>query len=164
MPKLISATVQALALALVLMFAAAPNVGARDQTIDVTSDDAEMNAAIAKARASLPDFWKARENPPAGVDGFALKVAIPYANNSREHFWLSTVERVGDRFAGTIDNDPNHATHVKRGQRYEFDEASITDWLYMRNGKFVGNETMRPLLKRMPPEQADRYRAMYETP
>jgi uncharacterized protein YegJ (DUF2314 family) len=36
--------------------------------------------------------------------------------------------------------------------------------MFMRNGKLVGNETMRPLLKRMPKEQADRYRAMYETP
>jgi hypothetical protein len=30
----------------------------------------------------------------------------------------------------------------------------------MRAGKMVGNYTMRPLLKRMPPNDATRYRAM----
>jgi len=81
-----------------------------------------------------------------------------------EFFWLAEIERAGDKYTGIINNEPVHATHVTAGQRYEFGEAEIADWLFMRNGKMVGNETMRPLLKRLPKEQADQYRALMETP
>jgi uncharacterized protein YegJ (DUF2314 family) len=53
---------------------------------------------------------------------------------------------------------------VKLGQRYEFTAETISDWTFKRNGKLVGNETMRVLLPRMPEEQAAVYRQMYETP
>lgn len=34
----------------------------------------------------------------------------------------------------------------------------------MRNGKIVGNETLRPLLKRLSPEDAQALRARLESP
>lgn len=145
--------------------AAAPTPAvARDEVINVPNEDAEMAAAIAKARASLPKFWKVREAAKAGEEGFALKVRIPYGKDFAEHFWLTNIMRDGDRMSGIISNDPNDATHVSKGDRYDFTEAEVSDWLYRRNGKMVGNETMRPLLKRMPKAQADQYRAMYESP
>ena len=36
--------------------------------------------------------------------------------------------------------------------------------LFKRNGKMVGNETLRPLLRRMAKEEAAPYWAMYEKP
>ena len=36
------------------------------------------------------------------------------------------------------------------GELAEFTEADISDWMFMRNGKIVGGETIRPLLKSMP--------------
>lgn len=137
---------------------------ARDKVINVPNEDTDMAAAIAKARASLAEFWKAKDAPKDGEEGFALKVRIPYGEGSGEHFWLLDIERAGDKYSGIISNDPNNATHVVKGQRYEFVETDISDWMFMRNGKMVGNETMRPLLTRMPKEQADQYRAMYEKP
>jgi len=50
------------------------------------------------------------------------------------------------------------------GQRIQIDPARISDWMYMRNRKIVGNETMRALLLRMPKRQADAFRTMLETP
>jgi len=140
-------------------------VSAQDRTIDVAKGDPEMAAAMGKARASFPEFLAALDNPPPGVEGFALKVAIPYnTTGGNEHFWLNEVARKGNRFVGKINNQPNHAKHVKMGQRYEFGEADISDWMFMRNGKMVGNETMRPLLKRMPAAQAAQYKALMEKP
>ncbi|MDO9383076.1 MAG: DUF2314 domain-containing protein [Hyphomicrobiaceae bacterium] len=141
-----------------------PTTWAQDKVIRVPDDDAEMVAAIAKARATLPEFWREMEAPGPGVESFALKVAIPYGTDRHEHFWLTDVERRGDQISGIISNDPNNATHVAKGDRYEFTEADISDWLIRRDGKMVGNETMRPLLKRMPAEQAEQYRAMYANP
>jgi uncharacterized protein YegJ (DUF2314 family) len=161
MPKqIIVALLAALALT-VAQFAPA----AADPVIAVPSEDAEMNAAIVKARASLPEFFKTFDNPGPGENGFSLKVRIPYGTGtSAEHFWLTDIERKGDKFAGTINGEPENAKQVQSGQRYEFGEQEISDWLFMRNGKMVGNETMRPLLERMPADEAERYRALYETP
>lgn len=152
-------------LALVCCAAVPAQVGlARDKTITVDTADAEMNSAIAKARASLTEFWQHFESPGPGEEGFSLKVRIPYGGNNVEHFWLGDIARKNDRLSGVINNDPNHALQVQRGQRYEFTQADISDWLFMRNGKMVGNQTMRPLLSRMPKEQADQYRELLEAP
>jgi uncharacterized protein YegJ (DUF2314 family) len=70
----------------------------------------------------------------------------------------------GGRYSGIINNEPVYAKQVKAGERYEFGDAEISDWLFMRNGKMVGNETMRPLLKQLPQEEADEYRRIMETP
>lgn len=138
---------------------------AQDKTIDFSSDDQAMNAAIQKARGNLGSYWKSLATPGPGEKDFFLKVAIPYdQNGGREHFWLRDIARDGDRIVGTIDNDPNHATHVHRGQRYTFGEADITDWMFRRNGKIVGAETLRVMLPKMPKAQADGFRAQMEAP
>ena len=59
---------------------------------------------------------------------------------------------------------PRDAKTIRLGQRIEVADTQISDWLYMRSGKMVGNYTLRPLLKRMPPKDAERYRAMLADP
>mgnify|MGYP001254161510 CR=1 FL=1 len=76
----------------------------------------------------------------------------------------AAIEVVEMVLTGTINNKPALVKSVRTGQTYEFTEDRISDWLFMRKGKMVGNETMRPLLARMPTEEADAYRAMLETP
>ncbi len=122
-----------------------------------------MNSAIGKARASLSQFWAAMDKPADGETGFSLKVAISDKGQT-EHFWLTKIERKGDKLSGKINNKPALVKSVRTGQVYEFTEDRISDWLFMRKGKMVGNQTMRPLLTRMPVEEAEAYRAMLETP
>lgn len=150
-------------LAVVAVLATAPTEALSDKLVRVPTGDPEMAAAIAKARSRLPEFWKALAQPAGGESGFALKVAIRDGTEV-EHFWLVDVSRNGERYSGTINNDPEVVHSVQSGQRYDFGEADISDWMFMRNGKIVGNETMRPLLKRMPEAEAERYRAMLEAP
>jgi uncharacterized protein YegJ (DUF2314 family) len=141
------------------------SASAEDRVISVPDTDSDMNAAIAAARSSLPEFFKELEHPKPGENNFALKVRIPYGTAGRaEHFWLVDIVRKDDGFVGTINNEPEFADQVKAGQRYEFKDSDISDWLFMRNGKMVGNETMRPLLKHMSKQDADSYRALYENP
>ncbi len=151
------------AIAFSLCLAAPYAAFARDDVIQVPDDDAEMNAAIAAARASLPTFWQKLAKPEPDEDGFALKVRIVDGGQS-EHFWLVDVVRAGDKLSGRINNEPGIVGNVREGDRYNFAEADISDWMFMRNGKIVGNATMRPLLKHMPPEEADVFRKMLETP
>ena len=136
---------------------------AQDKVVIVPSEDAAMEAAIAKARAGLPDFWKAFANPASGTERYSIKVAIRDGDQT-EHFWTSDVERQGDKIFATIANEPQMVGNVAEGQRIEVPEADISDWMFRRNGKIVGNETMRVLLNYMPAEEAAQYREMLEEP
>jgi uncharacterized protein YegJ (DUF2314 family) len=53
---------------------------------------------------------------------------------------------------------------VTFGDRIEIAEGDISDWAYMRNGKMVGNRTVRPLFKRMPASEVERIRKMLADP
>ena len=135
----------------------------KDKTIGVSKDDPEMQAAIAKARSTLPLFWATFDNPTKGETSFALKVRITDANGV-EHFWVNRIEKKEGLIYGTINNDPNTVKSVKMGQRIEVPEEQISDWTFMRKGKMVGNYTLRPLLKSMPKDEAEKLEAIMEEP
>jgi uncharacterized protein YegJ (DUF2314 family) len=134
-----------------------------DKTIRVESSDPEMNKVIEKARNGLSTFWVHYTNPGPGENGFALKVRLS-EGSKHEHFWLIALEHRDELIFGKIANDPNVIHNVKNGQVIQVEPDRITDWMYLRDGKIVGNETLRPLLKRMPKAQADHFRAKLETP
>jgi uncharacterized protein YegJ (DUF2314 family) len=129
----------------------------------VEDNDPDMAAAIAKARASLPRFWQRFEHPGPGESAFCLKVKITDEKGT-EHFWVNKIERSGDRIFGVINNEPDIVKVVKLGQRIQIPEADISDWLYMRNGKMVGNYTLRALFKTMTPEEVARHKKRLADP
>lgn len=146
-----------------ILFSLLTSCSKRDKVIKVETDDPEMVAAIAKARDTLPQFWQVFDNRAGGESDFCLKVKITDTRGT-EHFWATDVERRDGRILGTINNDPNIVATVKLGDRIEIPEADISDWLYMRDGKMVGNETLRPLLKAMPAAEAEKLRQTMANP
>jgi uncharacterized protein YegJ (DUF2314 family) len=134
-----------------------------DPTTKVDDDDPEMIAAIAKARASLPEFWKKLQNHAGNETDFSLKVRITDKNGA-EHFWLGNLEHRDGKIYGVIDNNAEIVANVKLGDRIEIPDADISDWLYMRRGKMVGNYTIRALFKKMTPEEVESCKKMLETP
>jgi uncharacterized protein YegJ (DUF2314 family) len=145
-----------------LVLAAPAAVLAQDSK--VPNEDQEMNEAKDKARASLEHFWEKFTNPGPDDTGFAIKVALPHGRNNTESIWTKDIERKDGKISAVINNVPRDVKTVHLGQRIEVAEAQISDWMYMRAGKIVGNYTMRPLLKRMPPQDAARYRTMLADP
>ncbi len=135
----------------------------RDKAVNVEHDDPEMVAAIAKARDTLPQFWQVVDKGELGETEFSLKVKITDTRGT-EHFWAADIERRDGKTMGTINNDPNIVARVKLGDRIEIPEADISDWLYMRGGKMVGNETLKPLLKRMPAAEVERLKSIMADP
>ena len=135
-----------------------------DRIVTLRQGDNEMAAAQAKARASLPEFWKKFASPAPNEERFMLKVMMPYGTNNVEHIWVCQLDRKDGMIRATVGNTPKNVTYVKFGQRIEFDETQVSDWMYRRDGKIVGNFTMRPLLSRMPPDEAEHYRAMLADP
>ncbi len=135
----------------------------QDGVVGVEADDPEMSAAIGEARETLPQFWKAYDTPAAGETDFMLKVRITDALGV-EHFWVSGIDRRNGKTMGTINNDAVTVLTVKLGDRIAIPEADITDWMYMRNGKMVGNRTLGPLLKKMPEAEAKKLKELMADP
>lgn len=125
----------------------------RDAIVMVAKDDAEMAAAMRKARETLPQFLGLVAVPRQTTTGFAVKVAVTEGDDA-EFFWITPFEQRKNVFTGRINNTPRLVKKVRLGQTISFREDEIVDWLYMEDGKMVGNFTVCILLKREPPEQA----------
>lgn len=124
-------------------------------------DVAEMDAAIARARAEVDKFIAILERR----QGSDFNVKAPITDNGQtEHFWVVDVTYSNGTFEGTIDNEPGVVTNVRLGQKWRIAKGEISDWSFKRDGKIHGNYTMRPLLKTMPKEEADMYRSMLANP
>jgi uncharacterized protein YegJ (DUF2314 family) len=145
----------------------AMDVGAKDRSpvINVRTGDAQMSAAIAKARATLPVFWASYEAPKSSETGHSLKVRFANPTNDGEHIWIAEVKRLTyGRYSGRFANDPRYLPGKKAGDAVEFKEADISDWMFMRGDKIVGGETIRVLLKSLPKADAEALRARLEAP
>jgi uncharacterized protein YegJ (DUF2314 family) len=78
---------------------------------------------------------------------------------------MADVKKLADgRYSGRFANEPRYLPGKRAGDLVEFGEADISDWMFLRNGKIVGGETIRPLLKSLPKADADALRARMETP
>ena len=132
-----------------------------DPVIGVEAEDREMNAAIAHARSTVAEFVERLENPKPTDEAFSVKKMVEDGDQV-EHFWLTDISHTDGTFSGTIGNDPQVVRTVKFGQQVTVAASDITDWMYLDNGKMVGNFTLLVLLERMPKEQADAIRQEYQ--
>jgi uncharacterized protein YegJ (DUF2314 family) len=124
-------------------------------------DEKEMDAAIARARSEVDSFIT--ELSKGNGSDFAVKAPIQDKDET-EHFWLTDIVYRNGKFEGIIGNEPGIVTNVKSGQKWTVKKAEISDWMFMRGGKMYGNYTMRPLLKTMPEEEAEKFRSMLANP
>ena len=127
-----------------------------DTVVEFADTDPEMNEAIARARATLPSFWARFSNPSSNEEGFLLKLAISDGDLT-EHFWCSDIEGSSARATCVIANEPQEVHIVEYLQRIDVDPALISDWMYKRDGKIEGAETLRVIVTRLPAEEAAVY-------
>jgi uncharacterized protein YegJ (DUF2314 family) len=153
------------AIAIAVMIAVAPGVALtetllerakRDGIAYVEKDDAEMAAAMRRARETLPEFLKLARAPRPTMRAFAVKVAVSEADDT-EFFWIAPFEQRNDQFTGRINNAPQLVKKVKFGQTIAFKEEEIVDWLYQDGGAMRGNFTACVLLKREPRDEAEKF-------
>jgi uncharacterized protein YegJ (DUF2314 family) len=132
--------------------------------VGVRSADDEMNAAIAHACDTLPTFWASCNAPKPTEMGHTLKVRFDVGADV-EHIWVSDVEKLSDgNYSGRLANEPSDLLGKDIGDQVEFKQIDISDWMFMRNDKIVGGETIKAILKFMPEEEADAVRARMEQP
>jgi uncharacterized protein YegJ (DUF2314 family) len=128
----------------------------RDGIAYVAKDDAEMAAAMRKARETLPGFLKLARAPQPTMRGFAVKVAVLEGDDA-EFFWITPFEQRKNEFAGRINNTPQLVKKVKFGQTIPFRAEEIVDWLYQDGGTMQGNFTACVLLRREPRDEAEKF-------
>jgi uncharacterized protein YegJ (DUF2314 family) len=143
---------------MLLAAAASPSLAAEPQEIyQVEAADPEMNAAKAKAVASLGAFYRALAAPAADEGEFMVKFDI-LPGDEAEFVWANRLDRSSRPMMGILLNQPEHGG-AKRGDRVTIAEADIVDWTYRKGKVMQGGFTNRVLLGRMPADEAAAYRA-----
>ena len=134
----------------------------RDEVFDMRSSEPAMARAFARARATLDEFLRIAESPPAHLAYFSVKLGVREGENT-EFFWIQPFDWEGEAFRGRISNHPRLVGNVSLGQVVEFRKAEIVDWTYhdQRTRRMHGNFTACALLTKETPEDAARFRAHY---
>lgn len=128
-----------------------------DPIMQFESMDAQMNAAIAKAQATMPEFLERLDNPPAGATHFVFKFPL----EGYEHIWVGAVKRDGDYLTGRLKNHP-HAEGWNFGDPVRVPISDISDWGYVdRTGVAEGHYTVRVMIEHMEPAAAAETRRQY---
>jgi Uncharacterized protein conserved in bacteria len=115
-------------------------------------DDAEMNAAIEKAKDSFTVFTAAFNSKKSKYTSFTIKVPFT-TTEGNEHIWIGEISKKKDDYFGIVDNLPESTSEVKLGDKVKIDPAKISDWMFVEDGKLRGGYTIRLIRKRMTEEE-----------
>jgi uncharacterized protein YegJ (DUF2314 family) len=126
-----------------------------DPILDVRADDPELVAARARARAEIDAVLARHEKSP--LPDFSVKAPVTDGIHV-EQVWLADVRYEAGFFTGTIDNELARVKTRKPGDVVRVKKEEISDYMYEEGGKLRGNYTLRALLDRLPPEEADAWR------
>jgi uncharacterized protein YegJ (DUF2314 family) len=151
-----AALIRQLALGTFVSLAAMTMPALAQNITNVASQNAAVNAAIAKAQRTLPVFFARNANPQSGDSGFAVKIRYDKGrgDGSGEHIWAGDVVQDGDTVTATIANEPQEIANLAKGQRVTVPVSQLTDWMYIRDDRYHGAYTVRALVRFMRPEQA----------
>jgi len=114
--------------------------------VQVDKDDPALVEAIARGRATMPDFIRALEAASPGHRDFSIKALFP---DIQEHMWISDPRYADGEFTGTLGNTPAGSTSLKLGDEVRVPEAWVTDWKYIDNDVLAGGYTLRLIRNRM---------------
>lgn len=128
-----------------------------DVVLDVRADDPALVAARARAQREIDGVLERHAREPLKE----LSVKAPITDGIHvEQVWLADVRYEDGVFSGAIDNDPTRVKTRRAGELVRVKKEEITDFMYEEGDKIRGNYTLRALLDRLPPEEAERYRAV----
>lgn len=127
-----------------------------DTTIDtysVTSEDASMNSAIAKARQTLSNFDKSFQSKKPEYTDFAVKKPYKTDDGGHEHMWIALISIEDRGYKGYVNNDAEKTHEVKYGDTVFVGKKEITDWMYLENNVLRGGYTIREIRSHLTSEE-----------
>ena len=127
-------------------------------TVTVDAEDAEMNAAIKRARESVQTFLKYLVARKPNQTHFSVKKPFPVGNDGgNEHLWINDLRYDGKQLYGRISNTPVDLRSLKSGDPVSLLPSEISDWMILEDGAIVGGFTFRVLWKRMTLQEQIQY-------
>ena len=123
----------------------------------VTDEDAQMNAAMQKAKETLPKFTEALLDNRPETRNFALKKAFATIDGGKEHIWISNISWQGTQFMGIVGNVPNKIPSLALGDSVSIESDEVSDWMYLENDVLAGGYTIRLLYQRMSPAEREHF-------
>src|SRR5918993_4969985 len=138
-----------------LTFGCAPR-SAVSSTPTTSSTDAELEAAMEQARASLDTFIAKITTPHADRTFVAVKVRFTPPGESSQDIWVDEVTYADGILRGNIGDDIP-ALRLEAGEKIMIDEEHLLDWMIVEDGKLIGGYTIRLAVQRMSPEERERF-------
>ena len=117
-----------------------------------------VNAAIARARATLPDFWQHLAASADDESLFLIKFNLSNGMSDAEYIWVGDIQLQNGRISGVLMNQPLNGRY-RKGQQVEIPESAIGDWAIFKGRVMQGNHTTRVQLEQMPAEEAAQLRS-----
>lgn len=123
----------------------------------VEDNDAAMNAAIAKAKATSAEFIAAFHAQKPGTKDFFVKKPYPTPKGSQEHMWIEVHEEHDGVLKGVVANEAEDTRAVKMGDEVTVNISEISDWKYQDGKKLIGGYTIRYFIDRMSPKEREEF-------
>lgn len=116
-----------------------------EPVLQMSDEDPEMKAAVAKARERWPEFVEAfnRREPE---QPFAVKFPLHDGENV-EFIWMNVSAIEGDTIRGTLGNTPLAGHRYSEGDPVETTVQELNDWMYSEGEKLAGGFTTEVLLR-----------------
>ena len=114
------------------------------------TDDADLRAAMEKARATSGRFLAALAKPAANQSHFMVRKIFPAKDAKQQILWV-----VGLTFDGTLlhgrvdDNTSQPGSGLAKDGRVSFPPTELCDWMFNEDGKAVGGWMLRALKAKM---------------
>lgn len=97
--------------------------------LQAPSEDEQMEAAIAEARARWPEFVNAfNQRDPSSESPFIVKSPFT-SGDETEHMWILVTALEHQTIHGTLANQPHRLVDFHEGQTVAVEAAKISDWI-----------------------------------
>ena len=117
----------------------------------ISDEDALMNAARARARATFATF-KADLAAHRPNSHYSVKLRFQ-DGDAVEHLWVDRLSYENGALTGIVDNEPVHVTNVRLGDRVSLTDDRVSDWLILHDGKYRGGFTIRYYRDKLTPSE-----------
>jgi uncharacterized protein YegJ (DUF2314 family) len=121
-------------------------------SVYIHQTDPEIEAAIARARASVGGFIKLLESPPPNARHFAVRARLTKGSEA-EFVWVNSLSYEKGIFHGKVAESPALVTTIQKGDPIDVPSSQIADWIIEYRDadgavRYEGDEINKVLLSR----------------
>lgn len=118
--------------------------------------DIELDAAIQQARDSLDSFITKIAASHSNRTFVAVKVRFRPPDEASQDIWVDNVTYSDGGFRGDVGDDIP-GLKLEAGEPVRIEAEEIVDWMIVEDGKLIGGYTIRLAVRRMSPEERERF-------